>query len=606
MSEATPHQDRRGFLWWFALAGILAVGLFFRFRDFNDQVLAGDEYHALRAAMNYDFFSLLTHYETAENSIPMSMYARALMTTVGLTEWSFRIPAVGSALVILLSPFLFRRSLGSSACLLATALIAVCPMAIYFTFVGRPYGPGAMFMVLALVGWRAWIENQTKKALGFFTVSAALGVFFHLLCLMPVAWLVTMSWVAVRAGKLERGPALRMTGLLLLLGLALQGPGIPGLLEYRLIGSHRPGVGNPQLAWTAFLRLCGEHPSTTLAFLALAVCGSVRLVRRERLFGITMAGMMPALLLGMFITQPWPTDHAWARYQYLAQPLFLMLVGLGAVWLLEVLGRALMKRWPLAVVSFGLAGVCLYVRVGEPIGVETPLQAAWPWIVGAALAAAALGSLLSSRARSEGAANPGVHVSVAVLTILWTAGSVAWTPVPILQESVDSLRTARRSVQLLSDEMRMKWSRRLPKFYETIAEDSDAGSVLLVWPYTVDTSQWKGVLAAQSLHRKRVVFVNRGPLRTHHESGIRFRNQTDRKGVKSFVARGARYFVINLDCVTGKIPGIERGPNPFKIKGAPVDLKTYHLVREFLTTKYGEPIERSEHIEVYDMLAKAD
>lgn len=585
---------------------LLVVACFFRFRGIEDQLLAGDEYHALRAAMKFDVLTLFTYYGVAENSIPMSMFARLLMVTVGLTELTFRIPVILSGLVILLSPFYFRKSLGTGACLLATSLLALSPMAIYFTFVGRPYGPAAALLIVALLGWKRWIASHRKRDLLLFTVPAAFAVFFHLLCLMPVGWLVLMSWVAAKRKEIEYRSVAKMTGLLLLLGLALLGPGVPGLLEHRLIGSHRPGVGNPQLAWIAFVRLCGEHLGTSIAFLLLMALGARRLIQREGSFGITLSGLFPMLLLGMFITQPWPTDHAWARYEFLALSPFFMLVAVGAGVLLEGLHATLRGRKWLAAGLLLVSLAPLAVRLDGVVGAETTAQTWLPWVLGALLFAVALGAVLAPKVSAEeSATHPASAVAFPCLALLWGAGAIAWTPVPIIQQEIDSLRTARRSVALVTDEMNEKSARRVPQFFKDIAGEPDAGEVLLMWPFVVDTSTWRGFRAFQKVHGKRVVLMQRGNLKKHEASGITFRNVTDRRALKDWSTRGARYLVLNLSLVAPpkKAKGEKRPKSPFTVKDPPATHDAYLQLKTLLKDKFGKASYVDEHIEVFDLLA---
>ena len=72
------------------LAAILAYALPLHFAGVARQLLGGDEEHALGVALERGFGGILTHYSGRDNSIPLTLYARAALGSAGLSEMGMR------------------------------------------------------------------------------------------------------------------------------------------------------------------------------------------------------------------------------------------------------------------------------------------------------------------------------------------------------------------------------------------------------------------------------------------------------------------------------------------------------------------------------------
>ena len=105
MSLASPSPDRpaagprAGYLG--ALAGILAVGFYLRWHQLLDQILADDEWHAVRTAVRETYLEMFTSFSSS--AVPLfSMLYKALADNVGGSELVFRLPLLlaGLALIV--------------------------------------------------------------------------------------------------------------------------------------------------------------------------------------------------------------------------------------------------------------------------------------------------------------------------------------------------------------------------------------------------------------------------------------------------------------------------------------------------------------------------
>jgi hypothetical protein len=73
------------------------------------QLLSGDQAHTLRVAVEHDAAETYTFYSESDNSIPLTLYARLLMGTVGFTELALRGPVMLSDILLVLAPLLLLR-----------------------------------------------------------------------------------------------------------------------------------------------------------------------------------------------------------------------------------------------------------------------------------------------------------------------------------------------------------------------------------------------------------------------------------------------------------------------------------------------------------------
>src|ERR1700686_5228412 len=92
---------------------MLATGVVLRFWNLGDQMLGGDELHAVRAALSQPLPALLTTYQLADSCIPLTALDRWLLDRgVALDEWLLRLPVLARWLAALgLLPLLGRRRL---------------------------------------------------------------------------------------------------------------------------------------------------------------------------------------------------------------------------------------------------------------------------------------------------------------------------------------------------------------------------------------------------------------------------------------------------------------------------------------------------------------
>jgi predicted membrane-bound mannosyltransferase len=133
------------------IALVFLAGSFLRLRGLGTQLVFGDEIHALDILRGHGYRYLLTHFSFADTCIPLTLYYRTVMDTVGLNELWMRLPGAisGCATILLLAVFAWRRW-GPLGSLLASGMLALSPYHVYLSREARPY-PIIVLLLLAVV-----------------------------------------------------------------------------------------------------------------------------------------------------------------------------------------------------------------------------------------------------------------------------------------------------------------------------------------------------------------------------------------------------------------------------------------------------------------------
>jgi hypothetical protein len=345
---------------------VLAAGTLLRCWNLDDQVLGGDELHAVRAALAQPLPALLTTYQLADSCIPLTALDRLLLNHgLALDEWRLRLPVLASGLVALLAlPALAHRRLPRPAGPpLFRALLALSPLLILYSRIARSYMPATLLGFAAAMAFDRWWAPDEASAGGgdgggraasagrgsggagwaiAYVALAALAVWFHLgtapivaAPLLYAAGELAVGWFAGR-GRLDSGAvpagdaeaASAATGAAgsgrrrwppqplaalaaVALGLAaccalFLVPAWPSLV--RLMAAKRLPQAVPAAAWMTVLQLqAGARAGQRLAallFWAAALYGAGALLRRRPRFGGYLLALVVAQLLGILLLSP--------------------------------------------------------------------------------------------------------------------------------------------------------------------------------------------------------------------------------------------------------------------------------------------------------------
>ena len=337
MTEATPRRP------WLAAGSLLllavAVGVTLRLWNLGAQVMAGDELHAVRAALERPVSGILFVYQSPDNCIPLTLFDRLVLEAGGrLGEWIVRMPALLAGLALLvLGPWWAWRRLGPGTAAVFAALLAISPALVFYSRIARPYAPAALLGFLTVAAFDAWQRRPGSGPAAAYVAFASLALWFHLgsgpLVVAPLV--VGGIAVVLRRG---RGTAalLGLAGAIAVAFLALLLPARATLLalvsEKHETFALVPGEGAEVAALLAGVRFT----SVAVGFWLLVAIGIARLGRRDRWLAALAVAALGGQLTGIALLAPMGLQSPVILDRYLmpALPWALVLVAeaLGAPW----------------------------------------------------------------------------------------------------------------------------------------------------------------------------------------------------------------------------------------------------------------------------------
>ena len=286
------------------------IGGALRLWNLRDQILGGDETHALRAAVNLPLSKILVTYQQTDNCIPLTAFYKLLMlggTQVG--EMLFRLPVLLCGLAALLAlPAAFEGKVEKRTILVYRWLVAVSPALVLYSRIARSYMPMVLLSFGAVMAFEAWWRSRSWKAGGAYVGLGALAVWFHLGAGPIVAAPFVFAGIDALVRRERLGRDLRD---LALLGLALAGafalflvPAL-GSLQEVVAGKHVEQAA-PWGAVLGVLKLQAGVRGRWMAavFWIAAMIGLALLFRADRrlaLFTVTVVG---GHAVGLLILSP--------------------------------------------------------------------------------------------------------------------------------------------------------------------------------------------------------------------------------------------------------------------------------------------------------------
>jgi hypothetical protein len=307
----------------------IAAGLVWRLAPVGEAFLQGDELHSLKH-LERGYAYLLTTFDITGSGMLLPLLQRLLQDSLGLDHWTLRAPAwlPGIALPLVAWP-LIRTCYGRVCATVATALIAVNPLLIFYSHFGRSYA------LLALLSFVFWVLVQRSLARRRLDRRSALAI-AGLCALLPYTHPASVGFLAPVgiAGAL----ALVIETRDLRAALPLAAAGVAGALGALLL--HLPAAASLEV----FIERSGSvyTGSFDLFDVTALMTGSIRL--REGIVWVTLAtavGLLALerhralpLLAGCFgpaaavwLAHPYGEAYAWSRYAIALVPCVAVLWG---------------------------------------------------------------------------------------------------------------------------------------------------------------------------------------------------------------------------------------------------------------------------------------
>ncbi|MEM9181617.1 MAG: hypothetical protein AAGB27_00555 [Pseudomonadota bacterium] len=333
--------------WLIAWGLTLIAGIALRVYQIGDQIIADDEWHALRMVSLFGYAEIFTTFGVADHCIPLTLLYEWLSRNGALSEWAMRAPMmVAGVSAIVLIPIAFRPWLNARERWLLGAMIALWPILIYYSRTARPY---ALLFLLAgaaiPLAYQWWYQKKRKSGV-FYGVGVVLAGWMNPLTLAlglsPLLW---FSGSAIRSAIVlrQRAPMLRLLrfGLPVAASLALLiGP--PLLNDWSSLtgkaGTDQAGLETIIVFWQLFSGSRGWPVAVVV--LVLTAVGSFELAKRDRRF----LGFL-SFCVSLAAVTVWLTEAAWinhalvlARYLLPTLALVLALAALGCYRVLGLIG----------------------------------------------------------------------------------------------------------------------------------------------------------------------------------------------------------------------------------------------------------------------------
>ncbi len=331
----------------------LVFGTYVRVAGVSEQALFGDEVHALRV-ITRGYGAVLTTFEAMGSHIAFPLLQRIALDLGGTSVLSYRLPALLAGLLALWLLYPLGRSLvGAGPAWLATLVLAVHPLHVYYSRYARAYSLAVLLVLLLCAALVRALTGRGRAAWIAVLVVAAVLPWLHLSTVVTVVLLglACMVWSLVSGRRADLWRSILVFGGAAVLCLLLHLPAWESLQKYLskfpIPGGKEPTVGG-------LMQLLGGTTLAGLAIVAGSALGSLVLVRRRRVAGVFFLCATLAPPLALWMLDPRGGNYAYARYWLpsLAPSL------LAAAWgLFELARRFVPERGD--ALGYGLGAACV-------------------------------------------------------------------------------------------------------------------------------------------------------------------------------------------------------------------------------------------------------
>ncbi|MBC8466763.1 MAG: hypothetical protein H8D55_02880 [Deltaproteobacteria bacterium] len=347
----------------YVLLGAVIFGAGLRLYQLPGQILFGDEWHAIFAATHFDYSQIVSNFGLSDRSIPITLYYKFAMNSVGLEEWVIRAPFfLSGTLTILVLPLLIRSLVGRFTSNLFAWLLAISPPLIFYSRFARPYSISLFCgFVAVIMFFRWWMAPNWRPAI-LYVILAAASAYLLLVTLPfvlgPFLFFLALSlhspWIQL-SHSIKRLTGLGILTLFPL--LLLLAP--PLYFSFEAV-SNKASHSMVQLSVMAeaFKILTGQESLIIITItLMLAITGLIRMCRKSPSFTAYLFALSLIQAVTILILRPMGANapHILARYMLLALPAMLIFVAAGVEAILAVFHSPL-KKW---------------VRIALPVGLCT-------------------------------------------------------------------------------------------------------------------------------------------------------------------------------------------------------------------------------------------
>jgi mannosyltransferase len=248
---------------------------------------------------------------SGEFNPPLFYWLEHAMLAFGESEAALRIiPAVLGILTIPVFYFVGKEILDRNTGILAAALLAFSPFAIFYSQEARAYAPMLFFYALAFLFFLRFLRSWGRKDALLFGVLSALAFWTHFYAFVPVLALFLFA-IAVKAREMARdirsGIPLGLSVLAFtLISLPLIWYAVQ-LFFARTGGAPAFGIQGPDTITLTIVQLSGFSAILAWVFLVLFIIGVAVLYPKDRRTALLLAFTLAfPLLLSVFLSYRMP------------------------------------------------------------------------------------------------------------------------------------------------------------------------------------------------------------------------------------------------------------------------------------------------------------
>jgi hypothetical protein len=339
-------ENRSSF--WFWLIPPAVVGVAMRLFRLQQQVMGGDELHAVRLSVEKSLGEILTTFQLTDHSIPLTFLHGTLMNFgVQHSELTFRIPVLLAGVAVLVwAPWRFEREIGRRASFLLCWLLATSPLFVFYSRIARSYLPVVWLACIAVMAFYAWSTSRSRRTAAAYVLCSAFAVYLHLAAAPFV--LAPFGFALIERYAKPRPDGVSLGSLLCLMASTAIAIGV---LFFPLAGSllgvieakrELSGITMDTLGGAAYL-VVGSGSWVAVAFFgAFAAIGLGRLMRTRTRFALYAVNLAAAQLASLWVLSPFRIEEAavFSRYLLVLFPFLLSWVAVGVLEFARLLGLA--------------------------------------------------------------------------------------------------------------------------------------------------------------------------------------------------------------------------------------------------------------------------
>lgn len=282
------------------------------------------------------YLGILTDLGMADHSIPLTLWHRLTADSIGLSEFTMRLPGLAAGVSsLLLVTLFFWKVCGRKPALLTAWLLAISPFHIYFSRLARPYAVSMLFSFMAIALFFLWYRDRKPVWAAGYVSAAVMAPYFHLsslpMTLAPLLYPCIRHVLRAQPNppikEVIRVGAWTMTGL----AFVLTPPFLtnPEALIGKLATSN-PLTMNTWVGAAELLLGMGS-PLILLIEILLLLTGCALVFRQHAWLGLYLTHLVAVQLLAVMVIQPAFLEEpvVLARYLFVCLPILLFWIGFG-------------------------------------------------------------------------------------------------------------------------------------------------------------------------------------------------------------------------------------------------------------------------------------